>query len=115
MLKVKLSIGEIELSEADIKALYDQIDCYLSGADETVYNQLKVIKSAKIVEMLEKMAFDQLVATARLHERSNGPGHLTNKFRTEIFKRNGLGHKNVSCYLSGKQRDLLQGLGLKNR
>ncbi|KPE51007.1 hypothetical protein [Chryseobacterium indologenes] len=115
MLIVKLSIGEIELTEADIKALKVQIDDYLSGTDETKYNQLKCLTAVEFSEELSKMSDDELVNFTRMHERLLGPPHLTIKFRTEIFRRNGVGYKNVTRYLSGKQRNLLNKLGLKNR
>ncbi|MGE8528484.1 hypothetical protein [Chryseobacterium rhizosphaerae] len=115
MITVKLSSGEIRLTEEDIRTLKPVIDDVISIMDRPVLEGLELESSLRIKEVLGILSEEQLVEFAKKIEKEAGPRHVTNKIRAELFKRSGLGHKQVGSYLSTKQRSLLKLLGLHHK
>lgn len=117
-LKVSLSFGEIELTNEDIKKLKPIIDTAYTQLDESVYNGLKWEKADIVKERLDKMSDDELLEVAKLDDENPLQGYtsqvLTKRILSELFKRNGIGWKQVG-HLSRKQREFLESKGLKPR
>lgn len=107
---------EIELSPEDIKGLKQILDKEFENLDENILKKLKWANPKSIQSELENLPDDKLLDLAKLNDLSPISGHnatvLTNKIRSELFKRNGLGYKQTG-YLSLKQRNFLESKGLR--
>ncbi|AZA73591.1 hypothetical protein [Chryseobacterium indoltheticum] len=116
----KLSSGiEIELSNKDMEELKPLIDSALANLDVNLYERLKKSESKIITETLEKMNDLELIEFARIHDAQTVMNMLhldsfSKKIYSELFKRAGIGFKQVS-HLSFKQRNYLKELGLKSK
>ena len=113
-----LSSGiEIELTKEDMEQLKPMIDKALANLDDNLYDRLKNSDSKFIEVELEKMNDLELVEFAKVHDEQTEMKllHLdsfSKKIYSELFKRAGLGFKNVR-HLSFTQRDYLKSIGLK--
>ncbi|SHF17817.1 hypothetical protein [Chryseobacterium vrystaatense] len=112
---VTLNGQEITISIEDQKMLKKMIDSNLADLDETIYQRLKVSSPAEVETELETMGDDQLLELARLIEKEKGPKPLNKRVRSELFKRAGIGYKQLSTYMSKKQREYLESIGLSWR
>lgn len=116
----KLSSGiEIDLSKKDMEELKPIIDSALANLDVNLYERLKKSESKTITENLEKMNDLELIEFARIHDAQTVMNMLhldsfSKKIYSELFKRAGIGFKQVS-HLSFKQRNYLKELGLKSK
>ncbi|KNB60992.1 hypothetical protein [Chryseobacterium sp. Hurlbut01] len=117
-LKFTLSSGiEIELSKDDMEQLKPMIDKALANLDDDLYDRLRNSDSKIIEAELEKLNNLELVEFAKIHDAQTEMKllHLdsfSKKIYSELFKRAGLGFKNVR-HLSFTQRDYLKSIGLK--
>ena len=117
-IKFILSSGiEIELTKEDIEQLKPMIDKALANLDDNLYDRLKNSDSKFIEAELQKLNDLELVEFAKIHDEQTEMRllHLdsfSKKIYSELFKRAGLGFKNVR-HLSFTQRDYLKSIGLK--
>ncbi|PWN59161.1 hypothetical protein [Chryseobacterium oncorhynchi] len=114
-----VSFGEIELTEEDLKLAKPIIDLAFSSLDDSHYDTVKKMKVSDVLETLAKMTDGELYHFAKINEEfMTSAGYKIDSFTLriwkEIFKRNGIGYKQVG-YISNKQRNLLIRLGLKYR
>ncbi|PWN60031.1 hypothetical protein [Chryseobacterium oncorhynchi] len=118
--KFRLSIGEIELSEEDIRLIKPQIDKAFVGLEQDEYEKLKESKPDEIKMALENMDDDELLYIAKVNDQKKPdnryrPDSFSQKIYRELFKRKGdLGYKQLN-HLSTIQRKYLTSLGLKER
>ncbi|WP_347216666.1 hypothetical protein [Chryseobacterium sp.] len=114
--KVKLSIGEVILTEDDIRLLKARIDKEFITIDQTPYEELKASKNEVIEKTLKEMGDDELLQLAKVNDLHRPEGYYTDEFSrsiySEMFKRKGLGYKALRR-LSAKQREYLTSLGLR--
>lgn len=120
IINFKLSSGiEIELSKKDMEGLKPIIDSALANLDVNLYERLKKSESKIITENLGEMNDLELIEFAKIHDAQTVMNMLhldsfSKKIYSELFKRAGIGFKQVS-HLSFKQRNYLRELGLKSR
>lgn len=118
--KFTLASGEeIMLTLEDVKALKPQIDTALAGLEETIYNDLKWRNREEVSQRLQALTDEKLLELAKLNDKLFKGGEkdrtLTQRIRMELFKRNGIGHKQLTAHLSATQRNFLTSLGLDER
>jgi hypothetical protein len=118
VLKIKLSFGETGLTEQDIRDLKPEIDKAFLNLNQDEYTKLKNSTKTVIEETFENMTDEELLKFAKvndLHKREHYiVDSFTQKIYAELFKRIGLGHKQLRT-LSFKQRKYLKSLGLRDR
>ena len=109
---------EIMLTAEDVKVLKPQIDKAIADLDESIHESLKWRKRDEVEKTLESLSSEKLLQLAILNDERFQGGErdrtLTNRIRSELFKRNGLGYKQVG-HMSSTQRDFLSSLGLDPR
>ncbi|MDN5396620.1 MAG: hypothetical protein L0G02_08135 [Lactococcus lactis] len=109
---------EIELTPEDIKALKPIVDAAFANLDDSLLKHLRWSSPKAIQTELATLSDDKLLELAKLNDLNPMNGHnisvFTNKIRSELFKRNGLGHKQIN-HLSYKQRSFLESLGLRTK
>jgi len=91
----------------------------IANLDDSLYERLKNSESKIINEALEKMNDIELNEFAKIHDNQTKMNMLhlnsfSKKIYSELFKRAGLGFKQVS-HLSFKQREYLKSIGLKSK
>ena len=114
-IKVKLTSGEILLMEADVIYLKDIIDTAFSSLYEVTYLEIKGQKPEECRLALSKLSFDDLLNIAKCDDLNPFGGQFhrsfTLKIRAELFKRKGLGYRNVH-HMSSSQKAYLEELRL---
>ncbi|WP_278494914.1 hypothetical protein [Chryseobacterium arthrosphaerae] len=114
-IKVKLTSGEVLLMETDVIYLKNIIDAAFSSLYETTYMEIKGQKPEETRSALAKLTDDELINIAKCDDLNPMEGQVhrsfTLKIRAELFKRKGLGYKNVHK-MSFSQRSYLEELGL---
>lgn len=119
-LKYTLSSGiEIQLSEDDVKGLKTLIDQEVLKLEFDFYENLKRSTPAIIENELSKMSDSDLIPFARVHDAKTELNLMrldsfSKKIYRELFKRAGLGHKQVRS-LSRKQLQYMDSIGLKTK
>ncbi|MHA7822491.1 hypothetical protein ACVVIH_06985 [Chryseobacterium arthrosphaerae] len=114
-IKVKLTSGETLILEEDVRYLKPIIDIAFAMLHEVTYLGIKGQKPEECRTALSKLSFDELLNIAKCDDMDPIEGRvnssLTRKIRSELFKRKGLGYKNVYS-LSHAQKAYLNELGL---
>lgn len=116
---IKLSNDEIVVSEEDIKLGMPQWENAFNSLGDSGYSRIKAMKGSEIVLELENMPDGDLYQLAKENDKhieykTYHADSFTIKIRQELFKRKGLGYKQVG-HLSKVQRNYLGTLGLKNK
>ncbi|PXW07105.1 hypothetical protein C8D70_12320 [Chryseobacterium sp. CBTAP 102] len=119
-LTVTLSIGEITISDKDILKLKPLLDqAFIELDDSAFYKKILGMKPVEQVKELEDMTDEDLINLAKANDLYSSGGQVYSNFTIkiwkELFKRVGLGYKQVNRYLSFAQSSYLEGLGLKSR
>ena len=116
-IKVKLTSGELLLMEADVIYLKPLIDAVFTTMGEPTYLEIKGKKPEECRTALEKLSFEELLNIAKCDDLNPMEGKVhrdfTAKIRAELFKRKGLGYKNISS-LSFAQKAYLKEIGLNS-
>ncbi|MCT2409978.1 hypothetical protein NZD88_20680 [Chryseobacterium antibioticum] len=110
-----LTTGEIVLTMDEIRLIKPIIDKAFADLDESIYGRLLAEEPTKVKEELINLGYDKLIALAKINDKEKGPRSFTKKIRSEIFKRHGLGYKQLTTCMSSKQRNLLKELGLNSK
>lgn len=116
-MKVKLESGlEVDLTSNDIRMLKALIDKEFLTIDQTPYDKLKASKNEVIEQTIKEMTDQELLELAKVNDLHRPEGYYNDPFSqkiySEIFKRKGIGHKQLRR-LSVKQRQYLVSLGLR--
>ncbi|SHH95435.1 hypothetical protein SAMN05421866_0003 [Chryseobacterium oranimense] len=117
--KIKLSNKEILVTEEDIKIGMHQWNNAYNSLIDSRYEQLKKMNVKDFAAELENMSDADLLHLAKENDehvefKNYNADDFTIKIRQELFKRKGLGYKQLK-FLSKVQRSYLETLGLKNK
>lgn len=109
--------NDISLSLENWFRLIDLSKTVIANLEGNIYENLKKSDSKLLIETLEKMNDLELIELAKIHDGQTEMNLLnidsfSKKIYSELFKRAGIGFKQVS-HLSYRQRNHLESLGLK--
>lgn len=111
--------NEISLNRDNWETLKKLAEKAIANLPEDLYSKIKLLGLKDASKQLSELNDTALLEIAKTHDQQtelnllhiNG---LSKRIYSELFKRAGMGHKQIQ-HLSSKQRKYLETLGLKHR